>query len=98
LGTLSPAAPFDDKSPNGAILVRVLAERGYTLGQNLTFDARGAVGQIGKLPALLQELKVNKVDAIVAIGYPTALAVKSTDIPTVVAFGAGDPVATGLVV
>ena len=49
LGTLSPGAPFDDKSPNGAILVRVLAERGYTLGQNLTFDARGAVGQIGKL-------------------------------------------------
>jgi putative ABC transport system substrate-binding protein len=97
LGTLSPGAPFDDKSPNGAILVRVLAERGYTLGQNLTFDARGAVGQIGKLPALLQELKANKVDAIVAIGYPTALAAKSTDIPTVVAFGAGDPVATGLV-
>ena len=98
LGTLSPGAPFDDRSPNGAILVRVLAERGYTLGQNLTFDARGAVGQIGKLPALLQELNVNKVDAIVAIGYPTALAAKSTDIPTVVAFGAGDPVATGLVV
>jgi hypothetical protein len=46
LGTLSPAAPFDDKSPNGAILVRVLAERGYTLGQNLKFDARGAVGQL----------------------------------------------------
>jgi putative ABC transport system substrate-binding protein len=97
LGTLSPGAPFDDKSPNGAILVRVLAERGYTLGQNLTFDARGAVGQIGKLPALLQELKANKVDAIVATGYPTALAAKSTDIPTVVAFGVGDPVATGLV-
>jgi putative ABC transport system substrate-binding protein len=55
------------------------------------------MGQIGKLPALLQELKANKVDAIVATGYPTALAAKSTDIPTVVAFGVGDPVATGLV-
>jgi putative ABC transport system substrate-binding protein len=97
LGTLGAGAPFDEKSPNGAILVRVLAERGYALGQNLTFDARGAGGQIGKLPALLQELKANKVDAIVATGYPTALAAKSTDIPTVVAFGVGDPVATGLV-
>src|SRR6185503_17122948 len=38
-----------------------------------------------------------KVDAIVAIGFPTALAAKNTDIPTVVAFGAGDPVATGLI-
>ena len=97
LGTLSPGAPFDDKSPNGAVLVHALAERGYKLGQNLTFDARGAVGQVGKLPALLQEFKANKVDAIVAIGYPTALAAKNTDIPTVVAFGAGDPVATGLI-
>jgi putative ABC transport system substrate-binding protein len=97
LGTLTPGPPRDEKSPDGLILVRVLAERGYTLGQNLTFEARGAMGQIGKLPALLQELKANKVDAIVATGYPTALAAKSTDIPTVVAFGVGDPVATGLV-
>jgi putative ABC transport system substrate-binding protein len=97
LGTLSPGPPRDEKSPDGLILVRVLAERGYALGQNLTFEARGAMGQIGKLPALLQELKANKVDAIVATGYPTALAAKSTDIPTVVAFGVGDPVATGLV-
>ena len=35
LGTIGPRDPFDDKSPFGSILVRVLAERGYTLGQNL---------------------------------------------------------------
>ena len=44
LGTIGPRDPFDDKSPFGSILVRVLAERGYTLGQNLTLDARGAKG------------------------------------------------------
>jgi putative ABC transport system substrate-binding protein len=97
LGTLSPGAPFNDKSPNGAILVRVLGERGYTLGQNLTFDSHGALGQTSKLPGMLQEMKEKKTDAIVCLGYPAALAAKGTDIPTVVAFGVGDPVATGLI-
>ena len=34
---------------------------------------------------------------VVTIGYPTALAAKGTGIPTVVMWGAGDPVATGLI-
>src|SRR4029079_7360727 len=64
---------------------------------NLAFESYGALGQVSKLPGILQEMKANKVDAIVAIGYPTAMAAKATNIPTVVAFGGGDPVATGLV-
>lgn len=97
LGTLSPGGPFGDKSPFGSILVRVLGEHGYQLGQNLMFEPHGAMGQVSKLPGLIQEMKTNKVDAIVCVGYPTAMAAKATDIPTVVAFGAGDPVATGMV-
>ena len=97
LGTLSPGAPFGDKSPFGSILVRALGEHGYKLGQNLMFEPHGAMAQVSKLPGLLQEMKANKVDAIVCLGYPAAMAAKATDIPTVVAFGAGDPVATGLV-
>jgi len=97
LGTLGPGAPFNDKSPYGSILIRVLADQGYTLGQNLAFESYGALGQVSKLPGILQEMKANKVDAIVVIGYPTAMAAKATNIPTVVAFGGGDPVATGLV-
>jgi putative ABC transport system substrate-binding protein len=31
----------------------VLAERGYTLGQNLTWDARGAMGAADKIPSML---------------------------------------------
>ena len=42
LATLNSGAPFADKSPFGAILIRVLGERGYTLGQNLTFEPHGA--------------------------------------------------------
>jgi putative ABC transport system substrate-binding protein len=97
LGTLGPGAPFNDKSPYGSILIRVLADHGYTLGQNLACESYGALGQVSKLPGILQEMKANKVDAIVVIGYPTAMAAKATNIPTVVAFGGGDPVATGLV-
>jgi putative ABC transport system substrate-binding protein len=97
LGTLSPGPPFTEKSPFGAILVRVLAQRGYTLGQNLAFDARGAMGQLGKLPDILRDMKAGNVDAAVVLGFPAANAAKAVNIPVVVAFGAGDPVATGLV-
>jgi putative tryptophan/tyrosine transport system substrate-binding protein len=97
LGTLSPRDAFDDKSPFGSILIRVLAQQGYTLGQNLAFDARGAMGDMHRVPQLLQEMKAGKVEALVVTGFPLALAAKTVGIPTVVAFGAGDPVATGLV-
>jgi putative ABC transport system substrate-binding protein len=97
LGTLGPRDPFDGKSPFGAILVRVLAQHGYILGQNLTLDARGANGDTRRVPQLLQEMKEAKANAFVVTGFPVALAAKATGIPTVVAFGAGDPVATGLV-
>ena len=49
------------------------------------------------LPQLLQEMKASNVDVIVAVGFPTALAAKAIGIPTVIANGAGDPVATGLI-
>jgi putative tryptophan/tyrosine transport system substrate-binding protein len=81
------------------LLLGGLAKLGYTPGQNLAFEApRGAAGQPVQLPHLMEELKAAKVDAIVVIGYPTAVAAKAAGLPTVVAFGVGDPVATGLVV
>lgn len=97
VGTLNPSVPMTEGSPSGKILVKTLAERGYVLGQNLTFDARGAMGNVAKLPTLLQELKARGVDAIVVVGYPAALAAKSTNIPTVGANGLGDPVETRLI-
>jgi len=49
LGTLTPGAPLDEKTPLGTILLKRLEQKGYTLGKNLTFDARGAAGQVDKL-------------------------------------------------
>jgi putative ABC transport system substrate-binding protein len=97
LGTLHPAAPTTETSPFGKIIVKTLADRGYILGQNLTFDARGAMGDVAKLPALLQELQARDVDAIIVTGYPAALAAMSTGIPTVGAVGLGDPVETRMI-
>ncbi len=97
LGTLHPGLPLTDTSPFGKIVVKALAEGGYSLGQNLTFDARGAMGDVAKIPSLLGELKARDVDAIIVVGYPAALAAKSTGIPTVGANGLGDPVETRLI-
>ena len=81
------------------LLLGGLAKLGYTPGQNLAFEGpHGAAGQPVQLPHLMEELKAAKVDAIVVFGYPTAVAAKAAGLPTVVAFGVGDPVATGLVV
>ena len=97
LGTLHPGLPLTDITPFGKIVIKVLADRGYILGQNLTFDARGAMGDVTKLPPLLVELRARDVDAVIVVGYPAALAAKSTAIPTVGANGLGDPVETRLI-
>jgi putative tryptophan/tyrosine transport system substrate-binding protein len=97
LGSLTPARPLSATSPDATVLLAVLAERGYTVGRNLAYDARASGGDNSKLPELLQDFKASGVDVIVTLGYPATLAAKTAGIPTVVASGAGDPVATGLV-
>ena len=54
LGTLTPGMPLSANSPLAAILLAALAERGYRLGQNLAYDARGAAGQLARLPGLFR--------------------------------------------
>lgn len=97
LGTLSPGAPLDEKTPLGSILLKSLEQHGYTLGKNLAFEARGAGGQMGKLGEILRGMKADQVDVIVAGGFPVTLACKVANVPTVVYLGAGDPVATHLI-
>jgi ABC-type uncharacterized transport system substrate-binding protein len=97
LGTLAVGAPFPPTAGPGAILVAALAQRGYKLGQNLAYEARGAGGKLARLPQLMRELKAAPVDVVVTIGYPAALAAKRSGVATVIATGSGDPVATGLV-
>jgi putative tryptophan/tyrosine transport system substrate-binding protein len=97
LGTLAPGPAIDEKNPLGATLLKALEQRGYALGKNLSLEPRGAGGQVGKLDELVRELKAKEVDVIVAAGYPVVLACKRANVPTVVAFGGGDPVATNLI-
>jgi putative ABC transport system substrate-binding protein len=97
LGTFHPAVALTENTPFGKIIVRVMAQHGYVLGQNLTLDAMSSFGDNSKIPAGMQELKARNVDAILVVGFPTALAAKSIGIPTVGANGLGDPVATHLI-
>jgi putative ABC transport system substrate-binding protein len=63
------------------------------------FERRGAETHTDRLPRLVEELVATKVDVILTVGYPAALAAKqgTTIIPIVVTEAGGDPVATGLV-
>jgi ABC-type uncharacterized transport system substrate-binding protein len=97
LGSLTPGMPIADKSPLGVTLLKGLEQRGFAVGKNLTYDARGTAGHNEKLAETVRAMKADHVDVIVAVGYPTALACKVENVPTVVAWGAGDPVATNLV-
>jgi putative tryptophan/tyrosine transport system substrate-binding protein len=97
LASLTAGGPLLTSSPNIAMLLPTLAEHGYKLGQNLQHTPYGADMHLDRLPQIASDIAANKIDAVVAFGYPPAAAMKGTGIPTVVAFGAGDPVATGLV-
>ena len=74
-----------------------LRELGYVEGQNIAFEFRSAEGQLDQLPRLAAELVRLKVDVIVALYVPCALAAKQAtrDVPIVII--AGDPVETGIV-
>jgi putative tryptophan/tyrosine transport system substrate-binding protein len=97
LGTLIASVPIGSTGGLGEVLVNTLAQRGYTLGENLIYEARGAEGKPRVLPQLMQELKAANVDVVVTVSYPAAVAAKASGVPTVLAYGAGDPVASGLV-
>ena len=74
-----------------------MRELGYREGQNIAFEFRSAEGKLDQLPRLAAELVRLKVDVIVALYVPCALAAKQAtrDIPIVIL--AGDPVETGIV-
>ncbi len=97
IGTLTGGPAITPTAGNGAILFGSLAKRGYVSGQNLIHEARGAAGKFDLIPQLIQELKAADVDVVVTYGYPAAAAAKASGVATVIAYGAGDPVATGLV-
>jgi putative tryptophan/tyrosine transport system substrate-binding protein len=94
VGLLNPGGL--DAGPFEAALIRGLARHGYVPNQNLILERRGAGGHPDRLPQLVLELAASKVEAIIALGYLPVLAAKEGTTLPVVAFSAGDPVATGL--
>src|SRR5438105_13543753 len=74
-----------------------LRELGYVEGKNIAFEFRSAEGKLDRLPELAAELVRLKVDVIVALYVPSALAAKGAtgEIPIVIV--AADPVETGIV-
>ena len=97
IGTLTVGPPIPPAEGTGKMLVEGLAKRGYKLGENLAYEARGAAGKIPQMSNLMQELNAANVDVVVTVGYPSVAAAKASGIPTVIASGSGDPVVTGLV-
>jgi putative tryptophan/tyrosine transport system substrate-binding protein len=97
LGALAGGAPLTIDSIRGKILIGALSEFGYAPGRNLTFEARGAMADVAKLPSLVDELKTAGAQVLLVTGYPSAIAAKAAGVPTIVFAGAGDPVATGLI-
>ena len=78
--------------------VERLRELGWVEGQNIVIEDRWAEGKTDRLPALAVELVRLKVDVILTVSWPAAVAAKqaTAGIPIVI-IGAGDPVGTGLV-
>jgi len=74
-----------------------LRKAGYVEGQNLVFEMRSAEGKIDQLPKLAAELVNLKVDVIIAVYTPCALAAKQATREIPIVMLAGDPLGIGLV-
>jgi putative ABC transport system substrate-binding protein len=92
LATIPPPAHLWEALLDG------LRERGYSEGQNLVFERRFSDGHPERFAAFAAEMVQLRVDCIIAITTPAALAVKhaTTTIPIVMTT-AIDPVGAGLV-
>ena len=74
-----------------------LRELGYTEGQNIAFEFRSAEGKLDRLPDLAADLVRLKVDVIVALYVPCALAAKQATREIPIVMVAGDPVEVGII-
>jgi putative ABC transport system substrate-binding protein len=75
-----------------------LRELGWVEGDNLVIDYRFAEGKFERLPDLVAELIRLKVDVIVAVPTPSAVAAKTaTHTTPIVMVSVGDPVGLGLI-
>jgi putative ABC transport system substrate-binding protein len=98
IALVGPQGIVPEGSANGKMLLAALAQLGYVRGRNLIFETSTPDARRDLSPAqCIEQAKVRGVDVIVVWGFPIVAAAKEAGIPTVVAFGIGDPVATGIV-
>jgi putative ABC transport system substrate-binding protein len=99
IGFLSPGSegsPLNDRFL--AAFQKGLGETGYVPGQNVAIEYRWAENHYDRLPGLAADLVGRKVDVIVPIAGPAALAAKgATSTIPIVFSGVGDPIRFGLV-
>jgi putative ABC transport system substrate-binding protein len=101
IGLLLPApAPASGVMPPIIVpsFLAGMRERGWREGQGFVLEPRYAEGKVERLPELAAELVRLKVDMLVAMGTPAAMAAKQATTTIPVVFGlVGDPVASGVV-
>jgi putative ABC transport system substrate-binding protein len=98
IGLLLPALSQAPPAPTVRAFLLSLEKLGYVEGQNLAIERRYSEERPDRFPALAAELIQAKVDLIVAVSTPAALAAKqATQTIPVVMIYVGDPVGTGLV-
>src|SRR2546430_17223735 len=73
LGTLTAGPPMSPASGDAAVLIGALTQRGYTLGQNLIYEARGAAGKLSPMAPKKQGLETDNVDGVVAVSQSATL-------------------------
>lgn len=98
IALVGPQGIVPESNPNGKMLLDALGQLGYVRGKNLIFETSAEDAPRDLSPEkCIAQAKARNVDVIVVWGFPIVVAAKNAGIPTVVAFGVGDPVATGLV-
>jgi putative ABC transport system substrate-binding protein len=97
IGFLGSATPATQGQWVAAFVQR-LRELGWVEGHNLTIDYRWAEGRSERFAEIAAEIVRLKVNVIVTVTTPAALAAKqATSLIPIVFAAAGDPVGTGLV-
>lgn len=89
-------APSADVNPFLQALRAGLAVQGYVEGRNLAIAARYADGDIGRVPALAEELSKLPVDVIATQGTATRLLLKVSSIVPVAYVFSADPALAGI--
>jgi putative ABC transport system substrate-binding protein len=101
IGLLIPApAPAPGVMPPIVVptFLAGMRERGWLENQGFVLETRYAEGRLERLPEFAAELVRLKVDMIVAMGTPAAIAAKQATTTIPIVFGlVGDPVGSGVV-